>query len=268
MPSGIDADGRVPPRRAVLILLVSAAFLVLGVAAATVLAATTTLQVSRSGSGSGHVTSSPPGIDCPSDCSEDYDPANQTSVELRAAADSDSTFDGWDGDCKGGGTCTVVMNQSRSVTASFGGGPGPGPRPSPTPSPSASATASPQPSPTPTPTPGPPARYTISYSRVQDIVKQKGTLRAAVTPKRDGYVRGTCSARFGKRKFACVARKVKVVAGKRKILALRFDKDDYDAIVAALRKGRSVKATLVIRVSAPGRSSSVTDRQITLTISE
>jgi hypothetical protein len=80
------------------------------------------LQVSRSGSGSGSVTSDPAGIDCGSDCSEDY--LSNTEVTLTATAAPGSTFTGWTGGgCSGTGACVVTMDQARSTTATFGAAP-------------------------------------------------------------------------------------------------------------------------------------------------
>ena len=76
-----------------------------------------TLSVTKTGSGTGTVTSNPAGIDCGSDCSESYSSA--TSVTLTATPAADSSFAGWGGACSGTGPCTVSMNASRSVTASF-----------------------------------------------------------------------------------------------------------------------------------------------------
>jgi hypothetical protein len=75
------------------------------------------LTVSKAGSGSGTVTSSPAGISCGSACSASY--ANGTSVTLTAAAAAGSTFSSWSGACTGTGTCQVVMSAPRSVTATF-----------------------------------------------------------------------------------------------------------------------------------------------------
>jgi virginiamycin B lyase len=76
------------------------------------------LSVTRAGTGSGTVTSSPAGVDCGSACSAEYD--SGTSVTLTAAAASGSTFAGWGGACSGAeATCTVSMSEARSVTASF-----------------------------------------------------------------------------------------------------------------------------------------------------
>jgi hypothetical protein len=76
-----------------------------------------TLTVSRSGSGAGTVTSSPAGISCGADCTEDY--AQGAAVTLTATPNSTSTFTGWSGGCSGTGSCTVAMSAAVTVTASF-----------------------------------------------------------------------------------------------------------------------------------------------------
>jgi uncharacterized repeat protein (TIGR02543 family) len=77
------------------------------------------LTVTRAGSGSGTVTSSPPGINCGADCSESY--AQGTAVTLTATADASSVFSGWSGACTGAqATCTVTMDAAKTVTATFG----------------------------------------------------------------------------------------------------------------------------------------------------
>jgi endoglucanase len=78
-----------------------------------------TLTVSKSGAGAGTVTSSPGGINCGSDCSESY--TSGTQVNLTATPSAGSTFLGWSGACTGSSSnCTVIMNASKNVTASFG----------------------------------------------------------------------------------------------------------------------------------------------------
>ena len=68
--------------------------------------------------GPGKVTSSPSGIDCGDDCTEDID--HGTVVTLTAAPTAGGTFTGWSGaDCSGTGTCTVTMTTARMVTATF-----------------------------------------------------------------------------------------------------------------------------------------------------
>ncbi len=93
----------------------------IGVAAETSIAPAPTryaLSVTRAGTGSGTVTSSPAGVDCGSACSAEYD--SGTSVTLTAAAASGSTLAGWGGACSGtAATCTVPMSQAQSVTATF-----------------------------------------------------------------------------------------------------------------------------------------------------
>jgi uncharacterized repeat protein (TIGR02543 family) len=76
-----------------------------------------TLDVNKTGTGSGTVTSDPAGINCGPDCSEAY--VYNTSVTLSASAGTGSTFSGWSGACTGTGTCQVTMNADKSVTANF-----------------------------------------------------------------------------------------------------------------------------------------------------
>jgi hypothetical protein len=75
------------------------------------------LSVTRTGSGSGTVTSAPAGINCGSDCDEIY--REGTPVSLTAAPASGSTFLGWSGDCTGTGACNVTVNNVTFVGAQF-----------------------------------------------------------------------------------------------------------------------------------------------------
>jgi aryl-phospho-beta-D-glucosidase BglC (GH1 family) len=75
------------------------------------------LTVTRAGTGSGTVTSSPAGISCGATCSASF--ASGASVTLTASAASGSTFAGWSGACTGTGACTVPMTAAKSVTATF-----------------------------------------------------------------------------------------------------------------------------------------------------
>jgi hypothetical protein len=74
------------------------------------------LDVSRVGSGAGTVTSSPAGIDCGVDCSQDY--TFGTVVTLTASPDSGSLFTGWsgDGDCSDG---IVTIDSHKTCMATF-----------------------------------------------------------------------------------------------------------------------------------------------------
>ena len=77
-----------------------------------------TLSVSKAGTGSGTVTSSPAGINCGADCSEAYSAG--TVVTLTASPASGSTFSGWSGaGCSGTGACTVIVTSNATVTAGF-----------------------------------------------------------------------------------------------------------------------------------------------------
>src|SRR2546425_241233 len=77
-----------------------------------------TLTVTKAGTGSGTVTSNPPGINCGVTCSAAYD--SGTVVTLTATPATGSTFTGWSGcDAVSGTTCTVTMSAARSVTANF-----------------------------------------------------------------------------------------------------------------------------------------------------
>jgi len=68
--------------------------------------------------GGGTITSAPAGIDCGSDCFEDFDSGEV--VTLTAAPAGSYSFDGWDGDCSGTATtCMVTMDQVRDVEATF-----------------------------------------------------------------------------------------------------------------------------------------------------
>ena len=80
---------------------------------------TFTLSVTRSGAGTGSVTSSPVGISCGATCSATFDQG--TAVTLIASPTGASTFTGWSGSgCTGTGTCVVTMDAARSVDANFG----------------------------------------------------------------------------------------------------------------------------------------------------
>ncbi|MGB0496459.1 MAG: InlB B-repeat-containing protein, partial [Kangiellaceae bacterium] len=73
------------------------------------------LTVSLSGDGS--VTSTPVGINCGSDCSENYE--ENTQVDLVATASSGYVFSAWSGACSGAGSCSISMNSTKNVTAIF-----------------------------------------------------------------------------------------------------------------------------------------------------
>ncbi|HEU5252352.1 MAG TPA: PASTA domain-containing protein [Solirubrobacterales bacterium] len=76
-----------------------------------------TLSVSKSGTGSGTVTSNPSGINCGPTCSAEF--TEGTVVTLTPAADSGSEFKEWTGACTGTGACEVTMSAAKSVGAKF-----------------------------------------------------------------------------------------------------------------------------------------------------
>jgi hypothetical protein len=75
-----------------------------------------TLNVDRTGTGTGTVTSSPLGISCGVDCTQNY--SSNTVVTLTASPDAGSTFAGWSGDpdCSDG---VVTVNTGKTCTATF-----------------------------------------------------------------------------------------------------------------------------------------------------
>jgi hypothetical protein len=85
------------------------------------------LTVSKAGTGTGTVMSSPSTIDCGQSCVSGF--LEGQKVTLTASADGSSTFDGWAGACTGTDACTLVMGATKAVIATFSlssspGGPG------------------------------------------------------------------------------------------------------------------------------------------------
>ena len=77
-----------------------------------------TLTVNTNGSGS--VTSSPVGVDCPTDCTNDYDYGSE--ITLTPEPDTGWVFSSWGGACTGtnvASNCTLTMDQARNTIANF-----------------------------------------------------------------------------------------------------------------------------------------------------
>ncbi len=79
---------------------------------------TAQLSVTKNGTGSGTVASSPVGINCGATCTANF--SGGMTVTLTASASAGSTFAGWaGGGCSGTGTCDVTLNANTAVTATF-----------------------------------------------------------------------------------------------------------------------------------------------------
>jgi hypothetical protein len=81
------------------------------------------LSVAISGSGNGHLSSTPPGIDCSYSPQSGFCSAwfTNSPVSLTATANSDSVFSSWGDDCSSCSTspCTVTLSASKSCIAGF-----------------------------------------------------------------------------------------------------------------------------------------------------
>ncbi len=72
-----------------------------------------TLSVSKTGSGSGTVSSAPAGITCGVSCEALFEEG--TAITLTAVADSGSEFTGWSGACSGTGPCAFTLGEGAEV---------------------------------------------------------------------------------------------------------------------------------------------------------
>lgn len=78
-----------------------------------------TLDIAKSGLGTGIVSSTPAGINCGADCSESL--YRGTAVTLTATAGDNSELTGWAGEgCSGTGVCQFIIQNDATVTANFG----------------------------------------------------------------------------------------------------------------------------------------------------
>ena len=76
------------------------------------------LSITKAGTGTGTVSSSPLGISCGSTCSSNF--IQGSSVTLTAVSDANSIFSGWSGGgCTGNGTCVINLTNDTTVTATF-----------------------------------------------------------------------------------------------------------------------------------------------------
>ena len=79
-----------------------------------------TLDVTKTGTGTGLIMSDPAGISCGDVCSNTYWPSEGTVVTLTATSDAGSTFAGWTGcGAATGNTYAITMTAAASVSAAF-----------------------------------------------------------------------------------------------------------------------------------------------------
>ena len=101
-------------------LTVTAAESVMATFSAPVTGPSYAVTVTEHGAGTGTVTSTPAGINCPTTCSASF--AQNTQVTLSEVPTTNNTFTGWSGACTGVGTCSITVTAASSVTATFGPG--------------------------------------------------------------------------------------------------------------------------------------------------
>lgn len=78
------------------------------------------LTVEKEGSALGTVSSQPDVLVCDSSCPRDLARVDAgTAVTLAAAPETGAVFAGWGGDCTGMGSCTVIVDRERTVSATF-----------------------------------------------------------------------------------------------------------------------------------------------------
>jgi CSLREA domain-containing protein len=76
------------------------------------------VSATKTGTGSGSISSSPASIDCGPACQGQFDQGTQ--ITLTATADPDSRFAGWSGGgCSGTGPCTLTATADTTVIAAF-----------------------------------------------------------------------------------------------------------------------------------------------------
>src|SRR5947199_327111 len=76
-------------------------------------------SVSSFPTGGGTVTSNPPGINCPGNCTANF--ASGSTVTLAVTPACGATFSNWSGGCTGSGACSLSLAADQNVTAAFSG---------------------------------------------------------------------------------------------------------------------------------------------------
>jgi phospholipase C len=78
---------------------------------------TYTVTVKLQGSGTGKVTSSPAGINCPGNCIAAFNAG--TSLTITPVPAQGSFFNWWSNDCRGAATCTLNVNANKFAAATI-----------------------------------------------------------------------------------------------------------------------------------------------------
>ena len=82
------------------------------------------LTITKSGDGTGTITSNPVALNCGSTCTASF--SADSPITLSANVASDSIFSGWSGGgCSGTGSCVLTLSSSTSVSANFASSPPP-----------------------------------------------------------------------------------------------------------------------------------------------
>jgi phospholipase C len=76
-----------------------------------------TMTVTMAGTGTGTITSSPAGINCPTVCSASF--SQNTQVTLSETPATTNAFAGWGGACSGTAGCAITLSAASSVSATF-----------------------------------------------------------------------------------------------------------------------------------------------------
>ena len=202
------------------------------------------LGVTKSGSGTGTVTSSPSGISCGSACSASFHFGTQ--VTLTATPGSDSSFAGWSGGCSGTGPCvTTLAGADVAVGATF--------------------VATPPPGPTPPPAPSAPAAASFAGSKGTIRVDRKGRFRFSFNAipglagkavlKSVGKVRVSRKARV-----TLTRRSFTVPASGKVTLEIRLSKKNF----RILKLNRKIRTRMTVKLTNAAGLSSTAGKKITL----
>jgi Divergent InlB B-repeat domain len=195
------------------------------------------LGVTKSGSGTGTVTSSPSGISCGSTCSASFHFGTQ--VTLTATPGSDSSFAGWSGGCSGTGPCvTTLAGADVAVGATFVATP---------------------------PAPTAPAAASFAGSKGTIRVDRKGRFRFSFNAtaglagkavlRSVGKVRGSRKARV-----TLARRSFTVPANGRVTLKLRLSKKNF----RILTLNRKIRTRMTVKLTNAAGLSSTAGKKITL----